>query len=257
MREPKLAEDRPARYRDVALKALARLSGGETNMATVHRARTHLRRLQAYLTLVGEDRQAANIANCVSRLSQLRSLQVFAQYLKMHDAPRADRKAVKRRLRAVREKLARSRVYAAMERDVRRTELPAIQANPSWLAGQMQLARTSCANTLRRLTAKGGPKASRKTLHRIRLLIKSIRYQEEWALGRPFARPDRIRRLKQAQRVLGDYEDLVHFRKLARSLGLRSTAAINKAWRKARARARALPAGLAITAGIGRIREAV
>lgn len=250
MSESILAEARPVRYRAVALKALARLSGGDTRPATLHRARTHLRRLQAYLELVGEDRHAASIARCVTRMSKLRTLQVLAHYLKMQDAPRSDRKAVRRRLRATREKLARVRAYATIERIVRRQALPAIPADPVRLAELMQAARDTHADALRRLTAEAGSKAGRKSLHRIRLLIKSIRYQEEWALGRPFAKPSLIRRLKHTQKVLGDYEDLVHSRKMARSMNLRSLPAITKAWQRARTRARALPTTLWARAGL-------
>lgn len=250
MRELNLAEDRPARYREVALKALARLSGGATDAATLHRARTQLRRLQAYLELVGAGRHAASIARCVTRMSKLRTLHVLAHYLKTHDAPRSDRKSVKRRLRATREKLVRSRVYASIERIVRRQALPSTPTNPAWLAGRMQAARNAHADALRRLTAAAGSKAGRKLLHRLRLLIKSIRYQEEWALGRPFAMPELIQRLKHAQKILGDYEDLVHFRKMARSMDLQSSSVINKDWRKARTRARTLPVTLCAETGI-------
>lgn len=242
MRELKLAGDRPARYRTVALKALARLSEGDPSAATLHRARTHLRRLQAYLELVDEGRQAASVAECVARVSKLRTWQVFAQYLKAHDAPRSDRKAVKRRVRAVTDKLARARVYATMERDIRGIALPSVPADPAWLAGRMGKVRDGHARRLRRFMARAGSKPGRKALHRLRLVIKSMRYQEEWAQGRPFAMPGLARQLKHAQKVLGDYEDLVHFRKLANAMELRSAPAVNKAWRKARARARALPA---------------
>lgn len=244
MRESNFPRDRPARYRTVALKALARLSGGGTDAATLHRARTHLRRLQAYLELVGEDRQAASIAECVARASKVRTLQVFAQYLKMHEAPRSDRKAVRRRLHAVRDKLARAGVYRVIEREARGIELPSIPTDPAWLAGRMEEARDAYVRMLRRFAAKAGSKAGRKMLHRLRLQTKSMRYQEEWAQGQPFARPGPVRSLKHAQKILGDYEDMVHFRKLARSMDLRSASTINKAWRKARARARALPATL-------------
>ena len=244
MRELKLAGDRPARYRAVAQKALARLSKGDPSAATLHRARTHLRRLQAYLELVGGDRQAASVAECVARLSKLRTLQVFAQYLKVNDAPRSDRKAVKRRLRAANDKLARARVYATMEQDIRRIVFPSVPADPAWLAERMGKVRDVHARRLRRFSAKAGSKPGRKALHRLRLAIKSMRYQEEWAQGRPFAMPGLARQLKHAQKVLGDYEDLVHFRKLAKSLGLRFAPSINKAWRKARARARALPSAM-------------
>jgi len=244
MSEPNFADDRPVRYRAVVLQALARLSDGETDHATLHRTRTHLRRLQAYLELVGEERNADTIARCVVRLSKLRTLHVFAQYLKTHDAPRSDRKTVKRRLRATREKLERAGAYARIERIVRRHALPPTPANPEWLAERMKAARHAHADALRQLVARAGARPRRKTLHRLRLLIKSIRYQEEWALDRPYAMPALVRRLKHVQTVLGDYEDLVQFRKLTRSLGLRSSAIITQHWRKARKRARALPADL-------------
>lgn len=250
MSEPNLADERPVRYRAVVLQALARLSGGDTDAATLHRARTHLRRLQAYLELVGEDRNADRIARCVMRLSKLRTLQVFERYLSKLDAPRSDRKAVKRRLRATRDKLERTHTYAAIVRIVRRHALPPTPANPDWLAERMRAARHDHTNALQQLTAKIGAKPRRKTLHRLRLLIKSIRYQEEWALDRPYAMPALVRRLKHVQAVLGDYEDLVQFRKLARSLDLRSAAIIKKQWHKSRARARALPAHLVAYLGM-------
>jgi CHAD domain-containing protein len=250
MSEPKLVEDRPARYRAVVLQALARLSEGDTDPATLHRARTHLRRLQAYLELVGEDRNADTIARCVVRLSKLRTLQVFTHYLKTRDAPRPDRKAVKRRLRAMRDKLDRARAYEAIERIVHKLASAPPPANPAWLADRMQAARQAHADTLRRLVARVGAKPRRKTLHRLRLLIKSIRYQEEWASDRPYAMPDLVRRLTHVQTVLGEYEDLVQFRKLARSLDLRSSPMITRNWRKARKRARALPVNLAAYLGM-------
>jgi hypothetical protein len=47
-----------------------------------------------------------------------------------------------------------------------------------------------------------------------------------------------IRRLRRLQKVLGEYEDLVQFRKLARSLDLRCASGMDKPWRQARLRAR-------------------
>ena len=250
MSEPNLTEDRPARYRAVVLQALTRLSGGDTDPATLHRARTHLRRLQAYLELVGEDRNADTISRCVIRLSKLRTLQVFERYLSKLDAPRSDRKAVKRRLRATRDKLESTHTYASIERIVCRHALPPTPGNPDWLAERMRTVRHAHADALRQLTAEVDAKPRRKTLHRLRLLIKSIRYQEEWALDRPYAMPALVQRLKRGQAVLGDYEDLVQFRKLARSMDLRSSATIKKHWRKARTRARALPAHLVESLGM-------
>lgn len=250
MSELNLAEDRPARYRTVVLQALTRLSGGDENHETLHRARTHLRRLQAYLELVGEDRTAGTIDRCVTQLSKLRTLQVFERYLAKLGAPRSDRKAVTRRLRTAREKLDRARTYPAIERVVRKLASAPPPATTAWLADRMQAARQAHADTLRQLVARIGAKPRRKTLHRLRLLIKSIRYQEEWALDQPYAMPDLVQRLKHVQAVLGEYEDLVQFRKLARVLDLRSSAAIKKQWRRVRTRARALPVNLIAYLGV-------
>jgi len=244
MSELNLVEDRPARYRTVVLQALARLSGGDTSPETLHRARTHLRRLQSYLELVGKDRTAGTIDRCVMRLSKLRTLQVFERYLAKLDAPRFDRKAVKRRLCAAREKLDRARAYAAIERVVLKLASAPPASNHAWLGDRMQTARQTHADTLRKLIARVGARPRRRTLHRLRLLIKSIRYQEEWALDQPYAMPDLVQRLKHVQAVLGEYEDLVQFRKLARALDLRSSGTIKKHWRRVRTRARALPANL-------------
>jgi CHAD domain-containing protein len=244
MSENNLAEVRPARYQAVVRQGLEKLSDGGGDPATVHRTRTHLRRLQAYHELLGETRNADAIARCVARLSALRTLQVFSRYLKSNDAPGSDRKAVKRRIRAECRKLERTHAYASIERVVRRLGLPRAPANPAWLAERMRTARQTHADALRQMVSAIGSKPKRKALHRLRLLVKSIRYQEEWATGQPFATPSLVRRLKHAQAVLGDFEDLFQFRKLAAALDLQSSAMINKHWRMARTRARALPARL-------------
>ncbi|HYM38084.1 MAG TPA: CHAD domain-containing protein [Nitrospiraceae bacterium] len=246
------SKDRPAHYRAVVLHALERLSDGDTRPKTLHRARTNLRRLQAYLELVGEHRNADSIAGCVTRLSKLRTLQVFERYLSKLGAPRFDLKAVKRHFRARQKKLQQKHVYTMIERIVRRQGLQSTQANPAWLAERMQIVRKAHAGALRRLTAEAGIKPRRKMLHQLRLLIKSIRYQEEWALEHPPARSGLIQQLKYAQTVLGDYEDLAQFRKLARALDLRSAEAIDNAWEKARRRARALLACLVERLGVTR-----
>src|SRR2546427_594266 len=152
MRHLSAEDDRAARYQTVALHALAKLSAGDVRPKTVHRLRTHLRRLQAYLELVGEDRNAEIMANCASRLSSFRTLQVFERYL--------------------------TRLRAAPS-DIRKVK--------------------DCI---------------------------------------------RKKRLKLDQSVLGDYEERAQFRKLARALHLKSYARILKDWRRAKTRARTLPAKL-------------
>src|SRR3989449_5254794 len=58
---------------------------------TVHRLRTHLRRLQAYAEFLQRPRIAARLAECVSWLSDLRALYVFQQALRR----RGDRKSTR------------------------------------------------------------------------------------------------------------------------------------------------------------------
>lgn len=236
--------DRASRYQTVALHALARLSAGDARPKTVHRLRTHLRRLQAYLELVGEDRNAEIMANCVSRLSPFRTLQVFDRYLTRLRASPSDVRTVKDCIRKKRAKLDRTQAYLKIERRVRRHALPPTPASPDWMADRMEKLRREHAKTLHDLISEATASQRRKALHALRLRIKSIRYQEEWALDQAYARPEIVRRLKRAQSVLGDYEELAQFRKLARTLGLKSYAKIVKDWRRSRNRARRLPTRL-------------
>lgn len=246
-------QDRASRYRTVALHALASLSAGDRRAKTLHRLRTHLRRLQAYLELVGEEENAKTIARCVSRFSRLRTLHVFDQYLDRCDAPGRDRRLVKQRIRVLESTLKKKQAYGKVERVVEHHALPPTPAPSDWLGRHLIALRTRQAGRLRELIARADADPRRKTLHRLRLMIKSVRYQEEWALGEPYARPDLVAWLKQAQTVLGEYEERAQFRKLAAKLGLKSRPAIDKDWRRARARARALPARLAeLVAGMTR-----
>jgi len=237
-------DDRAARYQTVALHALAKLSAGDVRPKTVHRLRTHLRRLQAYLELVGEDRNAEIMANCASRLSSFRTLQVFERYLTRLRAAPSDIRKVKDCIRKKRVKLDRSQVYLKIERRVRRHALSPTPASPDWMADRMEKLRREHAESLHERISEATANPRRKTLHALRLKIKPIRYQEDWALDQAYARPEIVSRLKRAQSVLGDYEERAQFRKLARTLHLKSYARILKDWRRAKTRARTLPAKL-------------
>jgi len=244
MRELPAELDRAARYQTVALHALARLSGGDTRPKTLHRLRTHLRRLQAYLELVGETRNAEIMAKCASRLSPFRTLQVFERYLTRLRASPPDIRKVRACVENKRVKLDRAQTYMKIERRVRRHALPPTPASPDWMAERMEKLRREHVKTLHDLVSESIANPRRKTLHALRLRIKSIRYQEEWALDQAYARPEIVNRLKRAQSVLGDYEERAQFRKLSRTLGLKSYGKIIKDWRHARTRARRLPAKL-------------
>ncbi len=237
-------DDRAARYQTVALHTLAKLSAGDIRPKTVHRLRTHLRRLQAYLELVGEDRNAEMMANCVSRLSRFRTLQAFDRYVTRLPASASDVRKIKDCIRKERAKLDRKQVYRRIERRVRRHALPPTPASLDWMAERMEKLRREHAKSLHDLISEATANPRRKTLHALRLKIKAIRYQEEWALNQAYARPEIVSWLKRAQSVLGDYEERAQFRKLARTLDLKSYARIIKDWRRARTRARTLPTKL-------------
>lgn len=241
MAEQGTRRDLSSHYQTVSIQALASLAKGDVRPETLHRLRTHLRRLQAFLELVGEDTNACVMADCVSRFSRLRTLQVLEQYLKRIEAPASDVKAVQDRIRSARRKLARKQAYREVERLVRRHAIPPMPAAGNWLAMRMGHLRDLNATALHDLAAKAAARPRRKRLHALRLKIKSVRYQEEWALHEAAGRPALVAWLKKAQTVLGEYEERGQFRKLARTLPLHSARTIEKAWRKARKRARALP----------------
>lgn len=236
--------DRASRYRTTVLHALALLAAGDRRAKTLHRLRTHLRRLQAYLELVGEEENAAIMARCVSRFSRLRTLQVFEPYLDHVGAPGRDRRLVQVRIRAWQRRLNDNHTYRKVERLVKHHAFPPTPAASDWMDRRIIALRPMHADRLQDLIAKTEAEPRRKPLHALRLTIKSIRYQEEWALGTPYARPDLVAWLKQAQAVLGEYEDLAQFRKLATKLRLKSQPTIDKDWHRARDRARAMPGHL-------------
>jgi CHAD domain-containing protein len=228
---------------------LESLSAGDDRPKTLHRLRTHLRRLQAYLELVGEVSNARIIAKCVSRLSRLRTLHVFERYLVSLKAPRSDLRLIRKRIRTRQAKLQSLDVYRTIERRVQRHAIPPTPGNQGWMRERLLDLRQANGQALGELIAHAQAKPRRKRLHALRLKIKSIRYQEEWALGQQEERPDLVGWLKHAQSVLGEYEERTQFRKLADKIGLQSLPRIEKDWRVARKKARALPDHLADLAG--------
>ena len=244
MEQEEVQHDLARRYQTIVLHDLDSLANGDTRPRTLHRLRTHLRRLQAYLELVGEEANATLIANCVSRFSPLRTLQVLEAYLAKLQAPDSDLQAIRDRIQARRERLIRNRVFRDVERIVRRHAIPPVPVGQEWLAQRMNHLREVNGITLRELALKAAEEPRRKTLHLLRLKIKSVRYQEEWALHESHARPEMVAWLKHAQAVLGEHEERGQFRKLARKLGLTCSKDIQRDWRHSRKRARAFPSQL-------------
>lgn len=205
---------------------------------TVHKLRTHLRRLQSYAEFL-EDRVAAErVARATSWFSRLRALYELERYLRcMHAAPRD--------IRRVQEALCQEqkRVRKADNPDRVKQLLATITVDSLMRPGplimkrleQSQLEnRTKLYEALQRLPSK--PK--RKELHALRLLIKSLRYQQEILADVGWGNPETVRALKRLQGVLGKYSDYAQFIRVAKELNLRCRKAIKKDCRQSRARAR-------------------
>jgi CHAD domain-containing protein len=206
---------------------------------TIHRLRTHLRRLQAYAEFMQRPAAVKRVAESVTGLSRLRSLYVFQGHLRRRGAPAEDLRRVNWAVReeervvmstgrpeAIRNVLA-GLSLARLRRPI------AFVAQRLWVLSQNHEDRLTGA--LRGLSAE----ATRKELHRLRLLVKSIRYQAEIALETGLGNPQKVAALKRLQRSLGDYCDRDQFRRMAKKLGLASRSEIKKEYRRYRDRARA------------------
>jgi CHAD domain-containing protein len=227
------------RHLTTARRAIADLRTGHTKPETLHRLRTHLRRLQAYLELIGESAAAQELGRCVSRSSRLRTLEVFEQYMAKVGATRHDRRQVKKRIRQRQSKLARHGTYEVIDQTLQGVS-PQAGFQAEWLAYRLETLRREHTESLRRLQVKLQKRPGRKRLHQLRLLLKTIRYQEEAVLGGPFGRPRLVQRLKRLQGVLGAYEDYAQFRKWGRAWKLSIRPRIRKDWRVARRQARGI-----------------
>jgi CHAD domain-containing protein len=206
---------------------------------TVHRLRTHLRRLQAYVEFLQRPRIAARLADCVSWLSDLRALYVFRQYLRRRRASVPDRSRVDRAVRDEERAVARAGNPEAIRARLAGLSVTRMRRPSAFLAAR--LASLSGDRAVRLDAALRGlsPEATRKELHRLRLLIKSLRYQEEIAFEAGWGNSKTVAALKRLQRTLGDYCDRDQFRRLAKKLDLACRSEMKKEYRRYRQRARA------------------
>ncbi len=206
---------------------------------TVHRLRTHLRRLQAYAEFLQRPRTAARLAECVSWLSDLRALYVFQQRLRRRVASVPDRSRVGVAVRDEEWVVARAGYPEAIRMRLVGLSVSRMRRSTDFLTER--LASLSRERTARLDAALRGlsPEATRKELHRLRLLIKSLRYQEEIALEAGRGNPGTVAALKRLQRTLGDYCDRDQFRRLAKKLDLDCRSEMKKEYRRYRERARA------------------
>lgn len=199
---------------------------------TVHRLRTHLRRLQAYAEFLDHPRTAKRLARCVSGLSRLRALYVFLRYLQSLGAPASDLHRVREALREEERVVAEEDRPEAIRSGLAETTMARLRRPRQFLARRLASLGRDHADRLTKALQELSAEPTRKELHRLRLVVKSIRYQEEAALETGWGRPQRVAALKQLQKVLGEYSDRDQFRRLAKKLDLASRGELKKEYRR-------------------------
>ncbi|HLG44517.1 MAG TPA: CHAD domain-containing protein [Nitrospirales bacterium] len=232
-------EKRVAAYRARAVAYARALRKPPFRPETVHRLRTHLRRLQAYAEFLDRPRTAKRLARCVSGLSRLRALSVFHQYLRSLGAPAGDLDRVREALREEEEMVAGEARLEGVRSVLAGTTMARLRRPRRFLASRLASLGGDHADRLSEALQELSAEPTRKELHRLRLVVKSIRYQEEAALETGWGRPQRVAALKQLQKVLGGYCDRDQFRRLAKTLGLASREGLKKEYRRYWKRAQA------------------
>lgn len=232
-------EKRAALYYDHAVGFARALKNPPFPPETVHRLRTHLRRLQAYAELMQRPKAAGALAKGVTWLSRLRTLDVFHRYLRRRCAGAEDVRCVAWALREEETKVAHAGYVEVIRALLERTSIVRMRRPDDFLA--MRLESLGCAHADRLSAALRGlsAEAKRKELHRLRLLVKSLRYQEEIALETAWGNPPSVAALQRLQRTLGDYCDRDQFRRLARKMKLACRGEMQKEYRRYRRLARA------------------
>ena len=234
-----------AAYQATVLRLIRHAMAGDGTADTIHSIRTHCRRLQALLELCNNRDRAAVMARTVSRLSRLRALQVFRQYLMKIEAPESDITAVEAWIVERERKLTRAQTYRKIEQAVWKQALPMITPPDLSLKHRLEVLRHEHERVLTRLIEKAMEKPRRTRLHALRLALKTIRYQTEWLPGQAATKQDGLKRIKQVQALLGRYEEMADFRRWGKRLNLTVQACIERDWKRARRRARRVPEELA------------
>ena len=206
--------------------------------ATVHKLRTHLRRLQSYAEFLEDSRDAERLGRAVSWFSRLRALYELQRYLHRNGATAKDCKRVEKALRKEKKKIRDTERPVAVRLLLAKITVERLMRPEEYITKRLQRLqlenRTVLSEALQCLSSI--PK--RKELHRLRLLIKSLRYQQEIAVEMRWGNPQTVNALKRLQTVLGEYTDLEQFLSLAKELKLSCLKKIRKDRRRSRERAR-------------------
>jgi CHAD domain-containing protein len=231
-------EKRAAEYHARAVAFARALRKPPFHPETVHRLRTHLRRLQAYAELLQHPIVAARLAQSVTWLSRLRTLDVFYHYLRRRKAPAKDLRRVAWALKEEAMMVASTGRLEAIKSMLAKMTLARMRRPVAFVENRLSALRGETSEHLAAALRKLSPEATRKELHRLRLLVKSLRYKEEIALETAWADPHRMMAFKRLQRTLGDYCDRDQFRRLAKKMKLACRSEIKKEYRQYHEKAR-------------------
>ena len=231
-------EKRAAEYHARAVTFAHALRKPPFHPETVHRLRTHLRRLQAYAEFLQHPIVAARLARSVTWLSRLRTLDVFSHYLRRRKAPAKDLHRVAWALKEEAMVVAYAGRLEAIRSMLAKMTLARMRRPVAFVENRLSALRRETAERLAVALRKLSPEATRKELHRLRLLVKSLRYQEEIALETAWGDPRRMAAFKRLQRTLGDYCDRDQFRRLAKKLNLACRGELKKEYRRYQEKAR-------------------
>ncbi len=226
------------RYHQRAVRYVHALRRPPFPCEKVHQLRTHLRRLQAYAEFSRRPSLAGALDQSVSWLSRLRTLDVFLRFLRRCGGGAADVRRVAWALREEETMIANAGRVPAIQNLLSRATVSRLRRPPGDVTVRL---RSLGADRVRRLHAALGAlphRPKRKDLHRLRLLVKALRYQEEIALETSWGDAQAVAALKRLQRVLGDYCDRDEFRRTAKELHLACRGDMVRESRKYREKAR-------------------
>jgi CHAD domain-containing protein len=205
---------------------------------TVHKLRTHLRRLQSYAEYLDRPKEAERLGEAVSWFSRLRTLDEFQRYLRRLEVGAKDCRRAEKALRNEQEDVRKANCPAAVTLLLTNTPVVRLMRPGEYIADRFQRMQPENRTMLDRGLQGLSSKPTRKELHRLRLLIKSLRYQQEIAVEMRWGNPQTVKALKRLQTVLGEYTDLEQFLSLAKELKLSCRKKIRKDRRHSRERAR-------------------
>jgi len=205
---------------------------------TIHNLRTNLRRLQAHAELLEHHKIAARLARGVSCFSRLRSLHVFKSYLKRTGASVKSRQRVQRVVRKEEKKIRTSERLQKIRMLLLETPISSLERPNIFLKNGFEKLRHENRTMLHQALQDLSRRPKWKELHRLRLLIKSLRYQQEIAVELKWGNPRTVHSLKCLQRVQGDFCDREQFVRLAKELELSGRKKIKKDRRRYLKRAR-------------------